>query len=215
MLLADENIKTKHIFIFILLLQISTYYFTRKYIMTREFYIKLLGDRLTMDMIDTQMKISAKFALWGYIFIPVIILFQITFHALLIQFPLLLKLIDIPFKKLFRLSAFAILPFSLLNILKTYRIYQLPADNISQKALAFTPFSINSIINPGFYDKNVYQFLGSFHLFWLIWLFILYRGLSITKKVNKIDSVLYPLCIFLFIILLKYGLSSYLTKILG
>ena len=215
MLLDNKKIKTWHIYLLIVIVQISAYYFTREFIMTKEFYKQLLGDRLTIDMINTQMEISNRFAIWGYFLIPLVALIQITFFALLIQFHLLLKLIDIPFKKLFRISAFSILPFVILQIIKTYHMYSLPLEQISQKAMAFTPLSINSLINPEVYSQSTYQFLGNFHIFWLIWIFIIYRGLTKTEKIEKIDGLLYPLGVFLVIILFQYGLSTYLTKVMG
>jgi len=210
-----KNIKTWQLFLFIVCVELGIYFITNQYVMTREFYEKLLGDRLTLDMINTQFELSKRFSFFGYLFIPLVTLLKITFFALLIQFPLLIKFIEIPFGKLFRICSFAILPFLLLQILTTWRGATIPINELSQQALSVIPLSINSLLNPMDYNKSVFQFLGFFHIFWILWGTILFVGLNKTKKIEKIDSLLFTTLVFLTLVCFNLGITTYLAKVFG
>ncbi|MFP4547364.1 MAG: hypothetical protein ACLFQM_04480 [Fidelibacterota bacterium] len=215
-MLSDiKKIKTWQLFLFIVFVEMVIYYFTNNYVMTKAFYEKLLGDRLTIEMINTQFELSKRFSALGYLFIPLVTLIKITFFTLLIQFPLLLKFIEIPFKRLFRICAFSILPFLLLQILSTWRAATIPIENISEKNLLTVPLSINSFLNPQYYNKAVYQFLGFFHIFWIFWGATIYIGLTKTKKIEKIDSLLFTSIVFFVLVLFNFGLTTYFTKVFG
>lgn len=210
-----EKIKTWHLFLFIVFVEMIIYYITDNYVMTREFYEKLLGDRLTLDMINTQFELAKKFRGFGYLFIPIVTLIKITLFALLLQFPLLLKFIEIPFSKLFRICSFAILPFIFLQIITTWRSTTIPISELSQQALSVIPFSINSILDPMDYSKSVFQFLGFFHIFWIFWGMILFFGLTKTEKIEKLDGILYTTVVFMVLVVFNFGITSYITKVFG
>jgi len=215
MLLNDNKIKTWYVFLSIVTIELIVYYFTNNYIMTKDFYIKLLENRLTTEMINTQFEISKRFSVYGYLFVPLVTLIKISLFTLFIQFPLLFKFIDIPYKKLFRICTFAIIPFLFLQIITTWHIANIPLQNISQKTLSVIPFSINSLLNPEYYSKTIYQFLGSFHIFWILWGVIIYFGLIKTKKIERIDSLVYTSLVYMTIVLFRWGISTYTARVFG
>lgn len=209
------KIKTWQLFLFIVFVEMAIYYVTNNYVMTREFYEKMLSDRLTIDMINTQFELVKKFNNFGYLFIPLTTLIKITFFTLLIQFPLLLKFIEIPFNKLFRICTFALLPFILLQIITTWRSATIPISELSQQTLSVIPLSINSFLDPMDYSNYVYHFLGFFHIFWVLWGVILFIGLTKTKKIEKIDGLLYTTLVFLLLAIFNLGVTSYVSKVFG
>jgi hypothetical protein len=147
-------LKTGEVF---LLLVLGTYINTwilQNYVMTRELYYNLLAERLEIYRIDKYFEYVQKISFLTYIFIPLALLLKIIFTTLFIQFPLVFKFIDIPFRKLFRIVILAQFSVLVMEVIKTIRLLRLPLSKITEGALAVVPFSLTDLLNPAFYPES-------------------------------------------------------------
>ena len=151
--------------------------------------------------------------LWHGIIAPIALWVRLTVVALLLQFPLILKFIDIPFKKIFRVVSFAHISYIVLSILKTSWLLRLTPSQISEEALTFTPFAITNFLNASSYPNGVYGILSQFNIFEGIWCLIVVNGLASTGKIKKIDATLLVLVIWTLLLVFQWALVMYLIQV--
>lgn len=206
-------LKTWHLFIFICIVFCINTWLTQNFVMTREVYHNLLSKRMETYRIDDYFNFIRKISIWNYILLPAVIWIQITFVALLIQFPLVLKFIDIPFKRIFRIVAFAQIPLIFSRIIKTIWLMQFKPYQITEENLAFVPLAITNLIDTSLYSQSITGFLSHFNVFQILWGFILVKGLVSTDKLKKIDAALLVLIIWIVIMVFQWVLVMYLIKV--
>jgi len=211
----NESIKTWQLFTLIIVVEIFLYWISQNFIMTREVYHKLLSGRMDAYRIDDYIMLINRLNFIGYFVSPLIVLIRITFIALLIQFPLIVKFIDISFSQLFRIVCFGYISFIALTIIKYIWIIRLPIDQFSEYSLTFIPLSLSSFLDPNEYPKTAYGILGNFNLFELAWCTIVATGLVKTKKLEKIDAILIVAIVWVAIVLFLWALTAYLNKMFG
>jgi hypothetical protein len=66
--------------------------------------------------IDDYYEMLKRFSIYSYLAIPLIIWIKITFIALILQTPVMLKNIEVSFKEMFKIAAVANIPFIVLGI---------------------------------------------------------------------------------------------------
>jgi len=181
--------------------------------MTRQVYHNLLSEQLEISRIDDYFNLVQKFSVWAYVFTPVVFLLRITFVSLLLQFPLVMKFIDIPLKQIFRVVTFAFIPLFFMSVIKTIWLLFLPVHQITQETLAFTPLAFTNFLNTSNYSQTVYGLLSNLNIFDVVWCIIVAEGLSRTGKLKKSDAYVLVLVIWTLILVFLWALLMYLTKI--
>lgn len=211
----DVQIKTWQLFFFLLLANLSVSWIYNEHILTREVYHTLLSEQMEADRIDEYFNFIRKLSFWGYFFQPVLLWVQITFFVLLIQMPLVLVLIDIPFRQLFRTVTYASLPMTASSFAKIFWLYFLHPSEISYANISAVPFSIASFLDATQYPKTAFTVLNKFNPFEILWCFVIYKGLVSTGKVKKEYAALLVFSIWIFLLLLQWGITAYLNGISG
>lgn len=205
--------KTWQVFLLLMALNLLMYFTLQNFIMTRQVYYSLLGDRMETYRIDDYISLMEKISLWSYIAIPLLLWLKIIIVSFLIQLPLMIKYIDVPFKSIFRAVTFAGLAATAGSIFKIGYLFFLPADKISQSTLEYNPLSITNFLEKTKFSNAAWGFLSSINAIEVLWIFIVYKGLSTIGKLEKDDSALLALGVWTFIAVFQFALATYLSKV--
>ncbi len=205
----ELKLKTWHLFLFVLISNIVLMWMYNEYILTREAYHNILSEQMGPARIDEYFDIFRKVSVWGYVAQPIILLIQITFIALLIQTPLVLFFIEIPFQYLFRLVTWASLMMTVSIFFRFLWLFSLQPFEISKKILSTMPFSINHLLDASKYPMTAYMILGKFNIFELLWCVVLYKGLVATGRIKKEYAALLIYSIWTVLLLFQWGLAAY------
>lgn len=190
-------------------------WYMQSQIITREVYHALLSEQLEGQRIDDLFDAYKQMYIWGYAFMPLFTWLRIVFIALLLQMPLVLRFIDIPFRMLFRIVALASFLMILMQMGRMIYLSAIPEAAITVKELSYVPLSLTNFISVTDQASPAYAFFSHFNLFELGWLFILYKGLVETGKVKKFDASLVVLVMWTVILVLQWAVMLYVSKMNG
>lgn len=198
----ERFIETWQLYLLITLLSLIISLAFQKFILTREVYYSLYGSQMEEYRIDDLIKFIEKFQNWGYLATPLFIWLRLAFVAFLIQLPFMIKYIEIPFNEIFRITGFAFLTTLSADVTKFFYLFFLPKESITTDTLIMTPLAITNFLNKKNYSDIAYIFLSKINVFEFIWGYVVYRGLCKTGKINKIDSLLVVLSVWVGILVL-------------
>jgi hypothetical protein len=180
-------------------------FLAREFVYTRELYYSLFSDQMEIARIDSYLDLFYRISFWGFIILPIILLLKILITAFLLQIPLLLRYIEIPFNKLFRIVMLAsIVPLAAKSF-QYILTYFTPMEHLSQYHLVVEPLSLSKLIDPG--DANVASMivLNQCSVFELFWIIVVFCGLTRTEKLSKSDSAFLAFGIWSLILFLRWG----------
>lgn len=213
--MSNQTLKTWQIFIIFLVVNIILSWLFQEYVMTREVYHSLLSDRLEAYRIDKQFELMNRFQVWGYLLSPIILWLKFTLVALLLQLPLMLKFIEIPFKQIFRVVMIASIAGMMMSATHFSQLLSLPVEEINKSVLKVMPCSLSGLVEISQYPESVITVLSTFNIFESCWIVLLFWGLvSISNdKLKKVDVAILVVGIWTFMLLLQYSLVSYFDKV--
>jgi hypothetical protein len=123
---------------------------------------------------------------------------------------------EIPFKFAFRIAALSKFSLILGNLTKNVWLSFKDISSLTEKSLLMIPFSLNQVFFSEEYSKELFSILGSFHIYELIWGFILYKGIKWYLKDKKgLVSLGTVLLVWGTIYVFQFLLMIYLLKITG
>jgi len=207
------KLKTWHLFLLIMLAVWVNTWILQNFVMTREVYHNLLSEQLEISRIDDYFNFVRKISIFSYLLSPLILWIQLAFVTLLLQFPLVLKFIDIPFKKIFRVVTFAQISLLVMGLVKTFWLLHFQPSQITKQTLSFTPLALTNLLDVSLYPKSAVQILNNFNVFTIIWCIILIKGLADTRKIKKLDASILVLVVWTLILVFQWALVTYFTKI--
>ncbi len=208
----EFSLKNWHLFLFITFLYLIITLLNDRFIMTKEVYGLLLSDKIESNRIDDYYEMLKRFSLYTYLALPLLIWIKITFIALLLQTPLMLKSIEVSFKETFRIAAFANLSYILLGFIKLIILFVTPRSNYTNDLINSTPGSITNLISKESYSPVAYNFLSNINIYEILWILIIFYGVANLKKLNKSDSFILAFSIWLGLTLFQFGLVLYFNK---
>ncbi len=210
--LRPLQLKGWHLFLLLVACEALLTWFYQSQILTREVYHTLLQAQLDAQRIDALFDLLQRMSLWGFAAIPLIIGLRIMLVASLLQLPLVLRFIDIPFRQLFRIVAAASLLFILLEGVRLLRLSGIPAEQLTQADLNWMPLALTSLLQLEMATASVQGFFSHFNLFEIGWLALLYIGLSQTGQLRKRDAGLVVLVMWTVVVLFQWGLTLYMER---
>ncbi len=210
--LRPLQLKGWHLFLLLVACEALLTWFYQSQILTREVYHSLLQAQLDAQRIDALFDLLQRMSLWGFAAIPLIIGLRIMLVASLLQLPLVLRFIDIPFRQLFRIVAAASLLFILLEGVRLLRLSGIPAEQLTQANLNWMPLALTSLLRLEVATASVQGFFSHFNLFEIGWLALLYFGLSRTGQLRKRDAGLVVLVMWTVVVLFQWGLTLYMER---
>jgi hypothetical protein len=216
-ILLPANVKNWRLFVILLTLNLIISWIFQEYVMTKEVYHSILSERLEDYRIDQQIELVNRFEILGYFLLPIALWLKFSFVALLLQLPLMLKFIEIPFSKIYRAVMVASVSSVLMSAVRLGQLILTPVSQINESVLKITPLSLGSIIDAARYPDSAITILSAFNLFEAFWLVLLMLGfVSIAKeKLKKIDILLLISGVWIFLLVLQYALVTYMEKTFG
>lgn len=211
---SEYNLKNWHLFIFIICMYLINILVMNKFIMTREVYQILLSDKMESYRIDDYYEMLKRFSIYSYLAIPLIIWLKITFIALLLQTPIMLKNIEVSFKEMFKIAAIANIPYIVLGIARNAILILTPKGNYTNELLSFTPGSITNLLKRENYNEAAYSFLSNVNIYEALWILLIYLGLKRLNKIERTDAFFIASGVWLGLTALQFGLILYLNKAL-
>ncbi len=211
---SDYNLKNWHLFLFITCSYLIITLVTDKFIMTRDVYQILLSDKMESYRIDDYYEMLKRFSIYSYLAIPLITWLKITFIALLIQTPIMLKNIEVSFKEMFKIAAIAHIPFIVLGIARIVILFLTPKGNYTNELFSFTPGSITNLLRRENYSEAAYSFLSNINIYEALWILLIYLGIKRLKKIERLDALIITSGVWLGLTALQFGLILYLNKAL-
>jgi hypothetical protein len=209
---SEYDLKNWHLFFFITLFYLIITLINDKFIMTREVYGLLLSDKIESNRIDDYYEMLKRFSMYTYLVLPLITWLKITFIALLLQTPLMLKSIEVSFKETFRIAALANIPYILLGFVKLVILFLTPKSDYTSALLNSTPGSITNLISRGSYSPVAYSFLNNINIYEVLWILIVFYGLTKLKRMDRTDSFIIAFSIWLGLTLFQFCLVLYFNK---
>ncbi len=212
---AWPHVKTRYVFLILLLCEMSLSWQYQTQIMTQEAYEALYGDRLDAQRIEDLFDLLKQFRLWGFGMIPLFVWFRVAFLALLLQMPLVFRFIDIPFRDLFRIvtvSSFLFVAFELVRLLY---LLSIPSAMVTLQDLSWMPLSLVGFLSLDSKAGGALAFLSHFNAFEIGFLVLLYAGLIRTRKLKKLDAGLVVFLMWMMIIIMHWILALYFARLYG
>lgn len=210
----DYNLKNWHLFLFITCSYLIITLVTDKFIMTRDVYQILLSDKMESYRIDDYYEMLKRFSIYSYLAIPLITWLKITFIALLLQTPIMLKNIEVSFKEMFKIAAIANIPYIVLGIARIVILFLTPKGNYTNELFSFTPGSITNLLVKENYNGVAYSFLSNINIYEALWILLIYLGLKRLNKIEKSDAFFIASGVWLGLTAIQFGLILYLNKAL-
>lgn len=212
-IIEDKEITNWHIFTLLITIDITLLFIMNNYILTRETYGAIYGEQLEITTIDNIYIMAKKLSIWGYVFLPFLILLRVTIVSLLIQLFFMLRLKEISFKKLFRiiLVGYGILVLS--SIMQLVSFWITPLEDFSSESLTIVPLSITHLVSAENISDVYRGILNQINIFELLWIFLIALGLGIISGMKTNYASIVAVSVWLMIFLFKAGVNLYLFKI--
>jgi len=207
------SLKNWHLFLVLVLANVLIAFLYQEHIMTKDIFYALFSDQVETNRIDKFFDVTQRISIWGYLLTPVVLLIKFSFVALLLQFPLTIKFIDIPFKRLFRIMMLAAIPLLIGTMARYLWLLSLPVEQITKSVLQVTPLSLSSLIDYTKYTESSITILNNFSIYEIVWCLMVYLGLSKTEKLKKYDAAMLVIGVWTFLLVFQWALMAYLTKI--
>lgn len=208
----EYTLKNWHIFLYITLIYLTMTLINDKFIMTRSVYQLLLSDKIESNRIDDYYEMLKRFSVYTYLALPLLIWIKITFIALLLQTPLMLKNIEVSFKESFRIAAFAYIPYIVLGFVKLIILFLTPQSNYTSELFSFTPGAITNLLKRENYNEAAYSFLSNINIYEALWIFLIFLGLKRLKKIEGLDALILAAGVWLGLTTLQFGFILYFNK---
>lgn len=210
---TDFATKTWQLFLLILIANLVVSWCFNEAVFTREVYYNILSERLDTSRIDEYFDFSRKLTVWGYIAQPLLFGLQLVFFAFLLQMPLLLMLIEIPFSQLFRILTISSLTATAFNVVKLLYLLFHDSTEITREALDFMPLSLAAIGNLSVLSKTISFLLGKLNFFEVAWCFMLGKGLIDTGKISIAKAIGVVFSFWTALLLFQLGIVAYFDGI--
>jgi len=201
------------IFAFLSVLNFLITFWAHKLIFTKEIYYSLLSDQMEIVRIDEFVEVLERFSFLSMLLIPLVLLLKYIINTLILQLPLLLRNIEIPFKKMFRIVMLGSIMLTLGQLIQYIWIYLTPVENITRELLTINPLSLAAVIGTeNFSSSSVYVF-NQFNLFEILWCLCIYIGLLSTNSIKKPDAAMLIFTVWTIVLFLQYALYFFVGKL--
>jgi len=185
-------------------------YILQTFVLTDSVYRTILSDQWEANRIDQVIEFYRKISQWSYVISPCMLLFKIMLITLLIQFPLVIRFIDVPISQLFKrvTQAFFFLWGS--SFARTLRLWGIrePRDVSDFQTV---PFSLTTLFDH-WGHKGWLTLMEHINLFEGLWLVALVFGLARSKQVSRSEAILITGFVWVLIVAFDWLLNLYLEN---
>jgi hypothetical protein len=183
--ISSAHIRTVYLFAALTIVSLALVWANGQFVMTKEVLLAMAGNPHNTFQVDMQYETVQRMSAWGYAMAPLQTACRIGLVALIVQMVCLLGGVEIPYRKIFRISAVAFGATLFGSLLQIFWIARQPTTAISQASLGIVPDSLAAWFNvlneaPPF----VYLMLSRASITSLLWMLLLYWGLCETKRLR-------------------------------
>jgi hypothetical protein len=204
--------RTWHLFAILALGLVALGWFFNHHVITDEVYRKLLSQKFDSGRVDDLINQRAQAAVWGYLAVPAALWVRLAFVAMLLQFFMLLAMVDVPFRRLFTAAAWAFIPLAYEQAVRALWLSRLGVDGITEHTLSVRPGSIASLFMDVDAQGALFTLANYFNGFELLWCVILFVSLRRTGKVSRGLAAAVVLGAWALCTGFQWGLGLYLTR---
>lgn len=140
------SLKTWQLFVLVTAASLLLSWVMNEFVMTREVYHTVMGEQLDARRIDEYLDLSRRYAIWGYLATPLVLLVRIGFVALLLQTTLLVTLAEVRFMDLFRAGTTAFSAMLYGTAIHTGWLLWLGEAEITKTTLSIRPGALSNFM---------------------------------------------------------------------
>lgn len=211
-----SSISTVHLFGLLILASLALVWATNEFVMTKEVFIALADNPQNTFQVDLQYDTVQRMSVWGYAMAPVQTAFRIGIVALLAQMICLLGGVEIPFGRIFRVSATAFWATLFGSMLQILWIAKQPGTAIHRASLGIVPDSLAAwFTHLNEVPSWQYLFLSRASITSLLWILLLYWGLRETNRLRPAGAAVVTAATWLIVSALSVGTKLFARVLVG
>ncbi len=213
---SPSPISTVHLFGLLTVASLALVWANNEFVLTKEVFLALAGNPQSSFQVDIQYETVRRMTVWGYGFAPLQTAFRIGFVALVAQMICLLGGIELPFGKVFRVSATAFWATIFGSLLQIVWIAKQPANTITRVSLEIVPDSLAAwLAFPNELPSPLYHTLSRASITSLLWMLLLYWGLRDTNQLRPAGAVVVTTATWLVVSALSVGTTVFAQQLVG
>lgn len=186
-----RRIATWQLFVAFSILSIVLAWAEQEFVMTREVYQRLLESRLADEQIDAQFDLVRRYAVWGFLTLPLFLLARVAGVALVLQMICLVATREVPFRVLFRAATWGMLAVLYGSAVRILWLVRLGPTAIDRNTLGVSPTSLAGLLLPPSDSTTVvYGLLSLLSIQDAFWIAIVAIGLAATGRFRAWGALL-------------------------
>ena len=213
---SPSPISTVYLFGLLTVVSLALVWANNEFVLTKEVFLALAGNPQSSFQVDMQYETVRRMTIWGYGFAPLQTAFRIGFVALVAQMICLLGGIELPFGKVFRVSATAFWATIFGSLLQIVWIAKQSANTITRVSLEIVPDSLAAWLTfPNELPSPLYHTLSRASITSLLWMLLLYWGLRETNQLRPAGAVVVTTATWLVVSALSVGTTVFAQQLVG
>jgi len=209
-----SGVSTRTLFLLVVVVSLALSWVTNEFVLTSAVYHRLFDAQLETTRIDQNLDITRRYALWGYLLLPLVLWVRLAFVALSLQMVALLALIELPFRDLFRATVLAFFALIYGNAIRVLWLLRLGEDQLDAAQLNVVPGSLaHFLLSPQESPSLVYGLTSLLNPWELIWATVLILALRATDRIAGGRAALLVGAVWSMFALLQVGVGAFLTGI--
>ena len=184
-------------------------------LLDRQVFHRLLDEQIEAYRIDELLIVMRRLTVWNYVLAPLLLALRLLLSALFLQMPLVFRLLEVPFARLFHIVTVAFFALLLLMFVKTLWLASLPNSAIDESTLSLVPVSLAALVNRYRYSPQALGFLGNFNLSELAWCLIVTAGLRVESRLTWLDCGLVVVIVWTAMLVMQFVFLLYFHEISG
>lgn len=212
---AGPRIRTWHLFAALVVLSGVLMWVNKEFVMTREVYHNLLGEKLDAARIDENFDMLRQSARWGYLALPLLVWVRVALVAMLLQLFFLLFLVEVPVGKVFRAALWAYPALLYGTAVRLFLLVRTDASAIDQETLSFMPGSLAAFF-PGLAEAGTasYSLLSLVSVWELLWCAVLFFALRKgSPRIGKLTAGMAVAGVWTLVAFFQWGIALYITGV--
>ncbi len=200
---SSASRKTVRLFVVVALIHIAVALLYQHTVLTERTYRAVLAEHVDPIAMDEALATVHTMSLLGTFILPFLLCVRVAAVALLLQFGFLLFWEEIPFSRLFRVLTVASLAGAAMLCTRTVMVAASSAEDVAASSLMLPPLSLADLVGIGTYTPAARVVLQNAGVFELIWLFLVWRGVSNVVPLARSDVAFVVLVVWCSIVLLQ------------
>lgn len=213
---SRPRLRTWHLFAILAGVNVLQLAYFNEFVLTREVYASIMGAGADPSTMEQYFRFTNRLARWGYLASPLLLGARVALVVLIVQFTLLLFLIELRFDRIFRTACWAYFPVLYGAAMQSLWLHRRGAANLSPEHFQYMPASLSSLVFglPGATNR-FYTLLNAVNVFELAWCAIFVVGLTQATKLKPAAAAALVGGVWACVNLLKWGIALFASGMVG